>query len=155
MLVSLSLIILPLLDTFAHLVHLTLVSELPLSNSTRRKGRRARRFAACNRRSPHPREGGAISSLSSNGEPNKKNSTLLPSNSNSNETFSPPSKTTATVACLTLGRFVFTPQQRKASAKAGPPMQNGKTHKEAGDRLAEVRSLNCDVSCSSYLSLSL
>ena len=45
----------------------------------------------------------------------------------------------ATVACLTLGRFVFTPQQRKASAKAGPPMQNGKSHKDAGDRLAEVR----------------
>ena len=90
MLVSLSLVILPLLDTFAHLVHLTLVSELPLSNSTRRKGRRARRFAACNRRTPHPREGGAISSLSSNGEPNKKNSTLFSSNSNSNETFSPP-----------------------------------------------------------------
>lgn len=43
----------------------------------------------------------------------------------------------ATVASLALGRFVFTPQQRKASAN--PPTQNGKTHKEAGDRLAEVR----------------
>ena len=46
----------------------------------------------------------------------------------------------ATVASLALGRFVFTPQQRMASAKAGLPTQNGKTHKDAGDRLAEEAS---------------
>lgn len=43
----------------------------------------------------------------------------------------------ATIAALALGRFVFLPYHRKSLAKAGLPTQNGKTHYEAGDRLAE------------------
>jgi photosystem I subunit V len=44
----------------------------------------------------------------------------------------------STVAALALGRFVFLPFQRKAAEKAGLPTQNGVTHAEAGDRLAQV-----------------
>jgi len=43
----------------------------------------------------------------------------------------------ATIASLALGRFVFLPFHRNSLAKAGLPKQNGKTHFEAGDRLAE------------------
>lgn len=43
----------------------------------------------------------------------------------------------ATVASLALGRFVFLPFHRASLAKAGMPKQNGQTHFEAGDRLAE------------------
>eukprot|EP00884_Botryococcus_braunii_P003870 jgi/Botrbrau1/13484/Bobra.0082s0080.1 len=46
----------------------------------------------------------------------------------------------STVAALALGRFVFLPFQRKAAEKAGLPLQNGITHAEAGDRLAEEAS---------------
>jgi photosystem I subunit V len=45
-----------------------------------------------------------------------------------------------TVAALALGRFVFLPAHRAALAKAGMPKQNGVTHFEAGDRLAEEMS---------------
>lgn len=45
-----------------------------------------------------------------------------------------------TVGALALGRFVFLPQHRAALKKAGVPTQNGKTHFEAGDRLAEEAS---------------
>ena len=120
----------------SHRGHLSLVSELPLSDSTRRKGRLRRDL-----------DGSLLPSTTASfseerAEQNKQKSSTLshPQNETKNRNPPPPSKTEATVACLTLGRFVFTPQQRKASAKAGPPMQNGKTHKDAGDRLAEVRS---------------
>ena len=43
----------------------------------------------------------------------------------------------ATMASLALGRFVFLPFHRSSLAKAGMPKQNGQTHFEAGDRLAE------------------
>ena len=43
----------------------------------------------------------------------------------------------ATVASLALGRFVFLPFHRASLAKAGMPKQNGQTHMQAGDRLAE------------------
>lgn len=43
----------------------------------------------------------------------------------------------ATVASLALGRFVFLPFHRASLAKAGLPKQNGQTHMQAGDRLAE------------------
>lgn len=43
----------------------------------------------------------------------------------------------ATMASLALGRFVFLPFHRNSLAKAGMPKQNGVTHLEAGDRLAE------------------
>ncbi len=43
----------------------------------------------------------------------------------------------ATVASLALGRFVFLPYHRRSLAKAGKPVQNGTTHYDAGDRLAE------------------
>ena len=43
----------------------------------------------------------------------------------------------ATIAALSLGRFVFLPYHRASLAKAGMPKQNGQTHFEAGDRLAE------------------
>ena len=43
----------------------------------------------------------------------------------------------ATVAALALGRFVVLPYHRQSLAKAGLPMQNGQTHFQAGDRLAE------------------
>jgi len=47
----------------------------------------------------------------------------------------------ATAASLFLGRFVFFEYQKKAAAKAGLPKQNGKTHLEAGDRLAAESSV--------------
>ena len=43
----------------------------------------------------------------------------------------------ATFASLALGRFVFLPFHRSSLAKAGMPKQNGQTHLQAGDRLAE------------------
>ncbi len=43
----------------------------------------------------------------------------------------------ATIASLALGRFVFLPYHRRSLAKAGKPVQNGTTHYDAGDRLAE------------------
>ena len=43
----------------------------------------------------------------------------------------------ATIASLALGRFVFLPFHRNSLAKAGMPKQNGQTHMQAGDRLAE------------------
>ncbi len=43
----------------------------------------------------------------------------------------------ATFASLALGRFVFLPFHRNSLAKAGMPKQNGQTHLQAGDRLAE------------------
>lgn len=43
----------------------------------------------------------------------------------------------ATVAALALGRFVVLPYHRASLAKAGIPKQNGVSHFEAGDRLAE------------------
>jgi photosystem I subunit V len=43
----------------------------------------------------------------------------------------------ATIASLALGRFVVLPYHRASLAKAGPPKQNGMTHFQAGDRLAE------------------
>lgn len=47
----------------------------------------------------------------------------------------------ATAASLFLGRFVFFEYQKKAATKAGLPKQNGKTHLEAGDRLAAESSV--------------
>ena len=43
----------------------------------------------------------------------------------------------ATVAALALGRFVVLPYHRASLAQAGLPKQNGVSHFEAGDRLAE------------------
>ena len=43
----------------------------------------------------------------------------------------------ATIASLALGRFVFLPFHRNSLSKAGQPKQNGQTHMQAGDRLAE------------------
>ena len=43
----------------------------------------------------------------------------------------------ATFASPALGRFVFLPFHRSSLAKAGMPKQNGQTHLQAGDRLAE------------------
>jgi photosystem I subunit V len=43
-------------------------------------------------------------------------------------------------AMLGLGRFVFRPYVQAQQEKAGQPVQNGTTHFEAGDRLAEEAS---------------
>lgn len=43
-------------------------------------------------------------------------------------------------AMLALGRFVFMPYVKAQQEKAGMPVQNGVTHLEAGDRLAEEAS---------------
>lgn len=43
----------------------------------------------------------------------------------------------ATIAALSLGRFVFLPFHRASLAKAGLPTQNGQTHLAAGDSRAE------------------
>jgi photosystem I subunit V len=43
----------------------------------------------------------------------------------------------ATIGALALGRFVVLPYHRRELAKAGMPTQNGQTHFQAGDRLAE------------------
>eukprot|EP00951_Prasinocladus_malaysianus_P002612 scaffold18342_cov42-Prasinocladus_malaysianus.AAC.1 len=42
-----------------------------------------------------------------------------------------------TASMLALGRFVFLPYTKSQQSKAGAPVQNGVTHYEAGDRLAE------------------
>merc|ERR1719214_374392 len=47
---------------------------------------------------------------------------------------------TANLAFLSLGRFVFTAYQRDRAAEAGMPLQNGETHSSAGDYLAEEAS---------------
>mmetsp|Transcript_10109 Transcript_10109/g.24092 ORF Transcript_10109/g.24092 Transcript_10109/m.24092 type:complete len:131 (+) Transcript_10109:127-519(+) len=43
-------------------------------------------------------------------------------------------------AMLALGRFAFLPYTKKQQEKAGLPVQNGKTHFEAGDIRAEEAS---------------
>eukprot|EP01025_Chloroclados_australasicus_P041515 TRINITY_DN43_c0_g1_i4.p2 TRINITY_DN43_c0_g1~~TRINITY_DN43_c0_g1_i4.p2 ORF type:complete len:134 (-),score=24.11 TRINITY_DN43_c0_g1_i4:211-612(-) len=43
-------------------------------------------------------------------------------------------------AMLAIGRFVAMPYQRRMVEKAGMPVQNGQTHFESGDRLAEEAS---------------
>eukprot|EP00232_Nephroselmis_pyriformis_P026836 CAMPEP_0182866058 /NCGR_PEP_ID=MMETSP0034_2-20130328/8012_1 /TAXON_ID=156128 /ORGANISM="Nephroselmis pyriformis, Strain CCMP717" /LENGTH=145 /DNA_ID=CAMNT_0024998381 /DNA_START=45 /DNA_END=482 /DNA_ORIENTATION=- len=48
----------------------------------------------------------------------------------------------ANASLLFLGRFVFLPYQRKSVEKAGLPVQDGKSHFDAGDaRAAEMSSL--------------